>query len=220
MKKKLLLATAFLAALCLASTQIAHAEDLSAFSSSQEIVHDYDLFTEEQMAEWNVEVPKPIEADSKDYTRAPVGSWSTRAGVIVVSDATSSGVITHGHAGIMGTGNRHSYIIESNPADGVQAKHKTWPKANQVWQLEVRNTTLAQDRAAAQWAANQIGKPYNFNFYDVWRRDRFYCSQLVWAAYRDTVGSKADISLNDYGAAIHPFELRDHSNTAVIYRKK
>ncbi|HFI0264013.1 TPA: hypothetical protein ACGOU9_000407 [Streptococcus suis] len=80
MKKKLLLATAFLATLCLTSTQIAHAEDLSALSSSQEIVHDYDLFTEEQMAEWNIEVPKPIEADSKDYTRAPVGSWSTRAG--------------------------------------------------------------------------------------------------------------------------------------------
>lgn len=120
----------------------------------------------------------------------------------------------------MGTGNRHSYIIESNPADGVQAKRKTWGDANQVWQLEVRNTTLAQDRAAAQWAANQIGKGYNYNFYDVWNRNRFYCSQLVWAAYRDTVGPRADISLNDYGAAIHPYELRDHSNTAVIYRKK
>lgn len=35
MKKKLLLATAFLATLCLTSTQIAHAEDLSALSSSQ-----------------------------------------------------------------------------------------------------------------------------------------------------------------------------------------
>ncbi|HFR3504154.1 hypothetical protein HO565_04745 [Streptococcus suis] len=218
--KKTLLAATCLATLCLTSTQIAHAEDLSALSSSQEIVHDYDLFTEEQMAEWNVEVPKDVEADTKDYTRAPMGSWSTRAGVIVVTDAKVSGIITTGHAGIMGTGKKHEYIVESNPKDGVQAKNKTWGNSNQVWQLGIRSTSVAQDRAAAAWAVDKIGKPYNFNFSDVWNRNRFYCSQLVWAAYRDTAGPSADISLNDYGAAIHPYEFLKHSNTSVIYRKK
>ncbi|HEL1557479.1 hypothetical protein HO404_03070 [Streptococcus suis] len=189
-------------------------------SFTQEMVRDVDLFTEEQMAEWNVEAPKPIEADSKEYTRAPLGSWSTRPGIIVVRDGKVSGIISVGHAGIMGAGNRHTYIIEANLLDGVQAKRKRWDDANQVWQLNVKNTSAEQDSAAAKWAMAQIGKYYNTNFNDIWNRERFYCSQLVWAAYRDTSGSGADLSSSLYGVAIHPYELRDHPNTLVIYRKK
>lgn len=219
MKKSIIVITSIVTTSLLSICTVQANESLP-MPVGQEMVCDVDLFTEEQMAEWNLEEPKNVEVDPKDYVRSPIGVWSTRPGVICINDARSSGVITHGHAGIIGIGRSANKIIESNLLDGVQAKRSRWQDANQVWQLTVKSTTVAQDEKAASWADAQIGKPYNINFYDVWRRDSFYCSQLVWAAYRDTVGPSADISLNDYGPAIHPFELRDHSNTKIIYRKK
>lgn len=38
-------------------------------------------------------------------------------------------------------------------------------------------------QTAADYARNQLGKPYNWIFIDKWRTDAFYCSQLCWAAY-------------------------------------
>lgn len=49
-----------------------------------------------------------------------------------------------------------------------------------TWPL---STSLRHD--AAMWTGPQIGKPYNWNFFNKWRRDAFYCSQLCWAAYWD-----------------------------------
>jgi len=37
-------------------------------------------------------------------------------------------------------------------------------------------TSFAEDQAAAD-------KPYNWNFWDKWRTDKYYCSQLVWRGY-------------------------------------
>lgn len=186
------------------------------------MVTESDLFTPEQIAEWEKETPKPIRSDPKNYERARLGSWSWRPGLVVVTDAKMSGIINHGHAGITGSHPYYGAIIESNPSTGVYAHLGTWEKDHngQIWQLGVTTTSVAEDKAVAERAAGQIGKPYNWNFYDVWRRDRYYCSQLVWASFRDIAGNKADISLNDWGAAIHPFELRDHPNTWLLYRRK
>ena len=184
-------------------------------------------YSPEQVAAWNAEVPKPVVGDWKvenagAANEARVGSWSWRDGVICITDAKLSGIINHGHAGIVAAAPYHYAVIEANPGTGVKPHYGSWVTrySGQVWQVGVKSTSVAQDQKAAQWAARQIGKPYNREFYNVWTRSKFYCSQLVWAAYRDTAGPSADISLNSYGAAIHPFELRDHPNTALIYRKR
>ena len=187
-------------------------------------------YSPEQVAIWNAETPKPIEGDWKveatsgsgAVREAAVGSWSWRDGVICITDAKLSGIINHGHAGIVAAAPYYYAVIEANPGTGVKPHYGSWVTkySGQVWQVGVKSTSVAQDQKAAQWAARQIGKPYNWEFYNVWTRSKFYCSQLVWAAYRDTAGPSADISLNSYGAAIHPFELRDHPNTALIYRKR
>ena len=39
-------------------------------------------------------------------------------------------------------------------------------------------------RAAADYCLAQVGKPYNRRFSDPYREDSFYCSQLLWRAYR------------------------------------
>ncbi len=36
----------------------------------------------------------------------------------------------------------------------------------------------------AAYCEAQVGKPYNLRFSNPYRQDRFYCSQLVWQAYR------------------------------------
>ena len=189
-------------------------------------------YSPEQVATWNAETPKPIEGDWKVGTipngsgavqEAAVGSWSWRDGVICVTDGKVSGIINTGHAGIVAPAPYYYATIEAFPNNGVRVHYGSWAtkyRNQTVWQLGVKSTSVAQDQQAANWAVRQIGKPYNSNFFDVWTRSKFYCSQLVWAAYRDTAGPSADISLNDYGAAIHPFELRDHPNTAIIYRNR
>lgn len=70
---------------------------------------------------------------------------------------------------------------------------------------------------AVEWCSLQVGKPYNFNFLDTSRRDAFYCSQLVWAAYYDNFG--IDISTSAWGPAIYPMEILDSPNVTKIYQK-
>ncbi|MGU7930112.1 YiiX/YebB-like N1pC/P60 family cysteine hydrolase [Streptococcus suis] len=197
------------------------AEAAESVPESELIITETDAFTPEEIAEWEKETPKSVEPDPKNYERASFGAWSWRPGLVAVTDARFSGVINHGHAGITGAHPYYGKIIEANKETGVRAHSGEWKveAGKNVWELTVTTTTVAEDKAAAERAAGQIGKPYNSNFYDVWRRDKYYCSQLVWASFRDTAGNKADISLNDWGAAIHPFELRDHPNTKLIYRR-
>jgi uncharacterized protein YycO len=62
--------------------------------------------------------------------------------------------------------------------------------------LRVRTANESQRHAAAAWAINQIGKPYQYFFRPPWfglkiantslpfpTADKFYCMELIWAAY-------------------------------------
>lgn len=62
-----------------------------------------------------------------------------------------------------------------------------------------------------------MGKPYNYNYLDTATRSSFYCSQLVWASFKDKYG--IDISTDFAGAAIYPMEILDSPNVSVIYHK-
>ncbi|MDD7267193.1 MAG: YiiX/YebB-like N1pC/P60 family cysteine hydrolase [Lachnospiraceae bacterium] len=83
--------------------------------------------------------------------------------------------------------------------------------------VTVKRTTNLEDRTAADWCYNQIGKPYNFNFLNTETRSSFYCSQLVWAAFLDNFGINLDTS--SFGGAVHPLELAASPETRVIYEK-
>lgn len=58
-----------------------------------------------------------------------------------------------------------------------QYSHASVQRVN-TWPL---SSNRRQD--AADYARNQLGKPYNWIFINKWRTDAFYCSQLCWAAY-------------------------------------
>ncbi len=48
-------------------------------------------------------------------------------------------------------------------------------------------------------------------------KEKFYCSQLVWAAFKDNYG--IDLDTSDFGDAVHPMELVNSSKTYTIYKK-
>jgi len=115
-------------------------------------------------------------------------------------------------------------IVES-VADGVQEKLITdsgfWDTED--WAiLRPKSATSTQRAAAAQWAATQKGKPYNWNyllpgctmpFPDC--AGSYYCSQLVWQAYQY---EGFDIEQNAPGSltAVAPAELYNTSKMDVI----
>lgn len=168
----------------------------------------------------------PIEADVKSRQRARIGSWSWRDGVICVTDAGSSLLVTNSwHAAIVAP--QKNYVVAE--AEGVGKKVRLakgdWGSRfsrNRVWQVGVKKTSVAQDWNAGYWAGRQVGKPYNLNFWNIKQTKSFYCSQLVWAVYYYTAGVDLDKTDNNIGSswAVHPGEFINNSQTAITYRNK
>lgn len=181
---------------------------------------------------------KSVVGDTKDMqTRAKIGSWSWRDGVMCLTDGGKSMVFFNSwHAAIVMPQNNYTVAEAINPERGV-VKTISTPNTNNfssrytkftVWQVGVKTTTVNQDYQAGHWAGAQVGKPYNGEILgDIRRKDKFYCSQLVWAAYYYTCGYDLDLPENNthpiIGVStwrIHPKEILDHSGTVIIYRSK
>ena len=172
------------------------------------------------------------------------GSRPTRKGTILVTSDAFKGLIPTGHAAMVYDKNR---VIEAL-ANGVVWGRNDWHKAGvhqQAFGVTVGRTTLKQDAAAANWAKKQLGKRYNYNYLKTWIRNKFYCSQLVWAAFKDK--NKVDLNTN-FGKVtalkkdkkhcvtvfgrkicgvtvgtynpIHPMELVNNSKVILLWRKK
>ncbi|MBL3716432.1 MULTISPECIES: YiiX/YebB-like N1pC/P60 family cysteine hydrolase [Lactococcus] len=167
-----------------------------------------------------------VVADEKATARSAYGAWSWRDGVIAVTDAGSSLLITNSwHAGIVAP--QKKYVVAE--AEGVGKKVRlasgdwgTKFRNNRVWQMGVKKTSIAQDYNAGKWAGQQVGKPYNLNFWNIKQKNSFYCSQLVWAAYYYTARVNLDKTDNNIGSAwaVHPGEFVSNPLTVLIYRNK
>lgn len=187
-------------------------------TDSDSIASEEEVFPEEEVKQLEEEIEKiPLEIDKMDEEGdqiASIGSYPTRKGVILITKDKFKGLIPTGHAAIVWDKTK---VIES------LAKGVTWGKNN--WNLKkktcygvsVKSTTINNDRGAANWCRNQIGKPYNYNYLNVNTRSKFYCSQLVWAAYKDKYG--VNLNTSKFGKAIHPMELVETSKTRMIYKK-
>lgn len=121
---------------------------------------------------------------ARGVTPSVWGSYPTRAGTFMSTNSKASGVGPVGHSAMV-----YNYwnVVESNPSTGVAYGANDWyNKSSNVWGMTTRATTVGQDSYAAYWASWQRGKGYNWNYYNMGTRSSFYCSQLVWAAFRDT----------------------------------
>ncbi|AEK72997.1 hypothetical protein GQS_05480 [Thermococcus sp. 4557] len=84
----------------------------------------------------------------------------------------------------------------------------------------------ATKQRAIQFAYQQLGKPYNYNYigkpkvYD----DEYYCSQLIWAAYLVASNFQVNLDANDgawswtYFYSVAPQEVYDDPMTYTIYK--
>ena len=142
-------------------------------------------------------------------TKSPENVYPTRKGTILVATDSISG-----HAAIVYDENT---VIES-VVDGVVVGKNDWNITREtLYGIDVNDTTLEEDEIAADWCLQQVGKKYNWNFFNIKTREKFYCSQLVWAAFYDNFD--IDLSTDDFGTAIYPAELVTSEKTSVVYSK-
>lgn len=180
-----------------------------------------EVFPEEQVEALQEKVSNlPVYSDKDENgefhniaTRA-TGSYPTRKGVILVTDDKYKGVVPTGHAAIVYSSNR---VVESLE-NGVVTGANNWNTSKSTcYGVTVKGTTTSEDADAADWCYNQLNKPYNWIWMDKERRDAFYCSHLVYAAFIDKYG--INIDTDAFFSAIHPSEIVDSSNTTIIYKK-
>lgn len=163
----------------------------------------------------------PIVADKELNARGIVGEWSWRDGVICVTDSYFEGIsfLNHGHAGIVAIAPYYYQTVEAlNSTEGVNFVSGHWRNRfeGRIYQCEVNATTVAQDAQAAALATTwaQARKPYSLAS-TLETTDSFYCSQLVYQAYRLGAGYTLPHSLP---RIITPADLLHQGGTSIIYR--
>lgn len=154
------------------------------------------------------------------------GNGVFRKGLILGTDDPVAGLFPTGHAAILydpvsntAMSSFPQFASRNDPQlEGVQTEpNDWWDFHGTCFVVDVTSTTNAQEVEVANWCHNQTGKPYNLAFWDTSTRDSFYCSQLVWAGFKDLYG----IDLwNDegWGGMIHPMSFKHSSKTSLLYQ--
>lgn len=138
--------------------------------------------------------------------------------VLVSLDSASLSMII-GHAAIVS--HSSDTTIESfkgnySPLgiDGVQYYTNVWHNKKGAFWLRAKRASSSLNTGAVNYASNQVGKPYNMNFFDKERTDSFYCSQLVWQSWF-AVG--IDIDSNG-GGVVSPSDIVNSDNLYMVER--
>jgi Uncharacterized distant relative of cell wall-associated hydrolases len=113
---------------------------------------------------------------------------------LVTRDSSSTPDIPFiGHAGIVREAWR---TVESGASDGVHEGTSTeWLGKDEKTGKYYKKTVFIlkcpekynKTEPVQEWAYMQKGKPYNWNFFDRKRTDKYYCSQLVCRAYLEAL---------------------------------
>ncbi|WP_054950669.1 YiiX/YebB-like N1pC/P60 family cysteine hydrolase [Numidum massiliense] len=184
--------------------------------------------TKEMLDHWNntidvEEVKKMFDAQGRSFNLdmvSPQGSGSigSKGDILVTLSGSSSGssAWVGGHAGIVSE--VPGKVVESfgnkgKSNNGVRHWPNNWKnRYKKVKALGVRKSTGGDVTYAASYARGKIGKPYNYNFWNVKTVNSFYCSQLVWRAYYNR-----GFDLNYNGGAVWPVDLIKSPLTAAYY---
>lgn len=207
---------------CLVNTWPVYAEEQEYVSEEEREFYEYFNLNKNDVEEYSQNLfeeaqKAPIVPDKMDngFTRSVSGTWSWRDGVICVCDSYTS-FLNHGHAGIVAAAPHYYSTIEANPNKGVQVVRGDWPSRfkPRVYQAGVISTSVAQDQKAAKKAASFLEKPYSL-LSTLTTTDTFYCSQLVYQAYRLGAGVSLPHGLP---GIITPSDLLHAGATEVTYR--
>ena len=188
-----------------------------------------EVFPEEEVEQLKREIEQSLGisfGDEMDDEMTPLGNkprrryrpynFPTRKGLILVTDDAYKDLIPTGHAGII-YGN---YMVVESLILGVeqQSDYYWWGFKKNIYAVSVDRTTVKGDERAADWCYNQLRKPYNFNYQNIYRRDAFYCSQLIHAAFWDLY--RIDLNTSLFGQAVHPLELMNNGQVSLVYQLK
>ncbi|MGC3955705.1 MAG: YiiX/YebB-like N1pC/P60 family cysteine hydrolase [Propionicimonas sp.] len=182
-------------------------------------------------------VPDPKAITTLTDARAAAATTGTkpiRKGTILVTPDAFKNLIPTGHAAMVWSS---SQVVESVAGGVVMGKNNWETSKKKAYGLTVKSTTVAQDAKAAEWAKDKVGKPYNLAYWNIDTRSKFYCSQLVWAAFKDNFQVDLNTSAYSYWGLerrcsstgicvtvpkkynpIHPMELVDTDKTSVIWK--
>lgn len=174
----------------------------------------------------------------RSHDKAAIGEiwiqYPTSGGLGSGTPDGSSGslpVVSFGHAAIVdrdeGNGRRTEQTIEAYPGfasptgqDGVHRYWDNWKRNPEMMRgrialLGARNSNLSKRTGARDFARAQIGKPYSV-FASKADYSSFYCSKLVWAAWRS---QGYDFDYNG-GFWVLPMDLVNSSGTVILWRNK
>lgn len=149
-----------------------------------------------------------------------VGTYPTRKGVILVTSDAYRDLIPTGHAAII---YKNDKVVESMP-NGVTTGKNDWNTSKKTtYACTPKKTLYSQDKIAADYCYDRIGKPYNWNYFNIDRRNKFYCSHLIYAAFLDKYNinlNTSDFSVPFLGNPVHPLELASNNYVYLIYSNK
>ncbi|WP_353097694.1 YiiX/YebB-like N1pC/P60 family cysteine hydrolase [Tissierella praeacuta] len=183
--------------------------------SAEQVFTEKELLRiEKEVEQKELEFDKLGERKGLSISAKLSGTYPRRKGAILVTKDKFKGIIPTGHAAIVYS---HGTVVESLGEGVITGKNDWYETRKTCYGLTVKGTTISEDEQAANWCYRQIGKPYNWNYLNSSTRDKFYCSQLVYAAFLDNFGINLDTS--DFGAAVHPMELVNSNNTSLLYEK-
>lgn len=124
-----------------------------------------------------------------------------------------------GHAGIVAR--NFDETIESHPknasptgVDGVSYYPNKWGSKPGALLVRPYNVTTQQYLAATDFAVSKIGCKYNWNFFNTTTTKRYYCSQLVWQAWK-AAGVNTNVGTFPDGI-VSPADLVNSKTTYVV----
>lgn len=158
----------------------------------------------------------------KTSTLLNSSSMGTYGDILVSTSIDSGSIVFSGHSAIV-SAKSSSITVESyggkfSPIgiDGVQYYENTWANSSKAYLLGVRGADKNDYMTAALYSEDQVGKPYNWNYFDKTTTDRFYCSQLVWLAWLE-----AGIDVQEgsfFEGIVSPSDFIYADNTYIIKR--
>ncbi len=192
--------------------------------AQQRVIDAADQRTTEQIVKEALTIKGGVDPKAKAAGQVGrSGVYPTRKGTFLSTDTKFAGLIPTGHSAMVYSS---SYVIEALGSGVVWGANNWYSVKPHAWGMTTRSTTATQDATAADWVKSQLGKPYNYNYYNMGTRSSFYCSQLVWASFRDTTGIDLNTSAYDVPLlglhAIHPMELpssADSDRVSTFYVK-
>lgn len=164
----------------------------------------------------------PFESQSKKVMANTMSNSSALGsyGDIIVSLIADSGSVGFaGHAAIV-AGNDwqtiESYAKEWSPINknGVQRYTNNWGSKSGTLLYRPKGAVPSQYKTAASYAERQVGKPYNWQFWEKKATHKFYCSQLVWMAWLEA-GIDTEVG-SIPNAIIAPADLANSTNTYLV----